>query len=144
MEFGSWVGVINRWSRGNMLETWVFIVRYCHNALKCALVKHIEFYHMKSTIGCKILENHLGGHVFQEGMQIVTENPARWQMQEQPHLRLGGGDNMLNQIPSGIWESLRPKMTEAAFNPSHWLSYRFSQGSGSTILTPLGMYLRTW
>lgn len=49
---------------------------------------------MKSTIACKIFENHLGGHVFQEGMQIVTENPAAGQMQEQPHLRWGGGQHV--------------------------------------------------
>ena len=70
---------------------------------------------MKGTIASKIFENYLGGHVFQEGMQIVTENPAVWQMQEQPHLRRWG-NNMLNQIPSGICESLRPKTTDAAFN----------------------------
>lgn len=145
MEFWSWVEVISSWSRGNMLEPWCLIIRYCHAMLKCAFVKHTEFYNMKSEVVCKIFWKPPGRSYIPGGNVDGDREPSSVTDAGISLIWDGGGtNNMLNQIPSGISESLRLKTTEAAFPHSNWLRYCFSHGSGSTILTPLGMCFGTW
>lgn len=44
----------------------------CHEMLKCAFVKHIEFYNTKSEALCKNSKSHLRGHAGQEETQTVA------------------------------------------------------------------------